>query len=60
VYLGATSRYVVDLATGGQLTVLRPNVDDTHKDAASWLGRDVRLAWKRRHGHPLRPGPGGP
>ncbi len=53
VYLGATSRYVVELARGGQLTVLRQNMDDAHKTAAAGLGQAVRLLWKRRHAQPL-------
>jgi putative spermidine/putrescine transport system ATP-binding protein len=56
VYLGATSRYVVDLARGGQLTVLRQNMDDAQKDAAATLGQPVRLLWNRRHNQPLAPG----
>jgi putative spermidine/putrescine transport system ATP-binding protein len=53
VYLGATSRYLVELDRGGQLTVLRQNMDDAHKTAAAALGQAVRLVWKRRHAQPL-------
>jgi putative spermidine/putrescine transport system ATP-binding protein len=63
VYLGATSRYVVELAAGGRLTVLRPNQDDPDRAAAAPLGGAVRLIWKRRHLRVLaepRGGPGGP
>jgi putative spermidine/putrescine transport system ATP-binding protein len=54
-YLGATSRYVVELAGGERLTVVRQNVDDADKAAAAALGREVRLVWKRRHNQPLGP-----
>ncbi|MGH7321401.1 MAG: ABC transporter ATP-binding protein [Candidatus Rokuibacteriota bacterium] len=53
VYLGATSRYVVELTHGGRLTVLRPNVDTTHGEGAAALGRKVRLLWRRAHNQPL-------
>ncbi len=53
VYLGATSRYVVELTQGGRLTVLQPNVDTTHGESAAALGRKVRLVWRRAHNQPL-------
>jgi putative spermidine/putrescine transport system ATP-binding protein len=52
-YLGATSRYAVEVPGGGRLTVVRQNADDDPKDAAPTLGTPVRLVWKRRHNHPL-------
>jgi putative spermidine/putrescine transport system ATP-binding protein len=55
VYLGATSRYVVALTAGGELTVLRQNMEDTHKDTAAAVGQPVRLLWKRQHNQPLAP-----
>jgi putative spermidine/putrescine transport system ATP-binding protein len=53
VYLGATSRYLVDLAAGGLVTVLRQNMDDAPKEVSTARGRPVRLLWKRKHNQPL-------
>jgi putative spermidine/putrescine transport system ATP-binding protein len=53
VYLGAMSRYAVELAGGERLTVLEPNQDAAGRDLATALGRKVRLVWKRRHNHVL-------
>jgi putative spermidine/putrescine transport system ATP-binding protein len=60
VYLGATSRYVVEVAHGGRLTVLRPNVDGA--PVVAHEAAPVRLVWPRRHQQPLAaaPSPGAP
>ena len=52
VYLGAATRYTVQLDAGGQLLVLEQSGGDAGPARAS--GEPVRLAWQRRHHQPLR------
>ncbi len=49
VYLGESTRYLVDLDTGGRLTALRQNLDADSAEAAAHRGRRVLLRWHRRH-----------
>jgi putative spermidine/putrescine transport system ATP-binding protein len=44
VYVGMSTRYVVRLDRGEQLVAVRQNMDAA-RDAASFQGRPVRLAW---------------
>jgi putative spermidine/putrescine transport system ATP-binding protein len=52
VYLGAATRYTVQLDGGGQLLVLEQSGGDAEPARAS--GEAVRLTWQRRHHQPLR------
>jgi putative spermidine/putrescine transport system ATP-binding protein len=52
VYLGAATRYTVNVDGGGALLVLRQNVDDSRPTGTP--GQRVRLAWHRRHEQALR------
>ena len=47
VYVGAFTRYVVDLDAGGELTVVQQNLARSSMDALEVQGRHVRLAWDR-------------
>src|SRR3954469_7105659 len=49
VYLGAVTRYVVDLQAGGTLSVVSQNLHTTADEAAALRGRPVRLTWRRDH-----------
>lgn len=49
VYLGALTRYVVDLDTGGELVVVKQNLTESSMEALAVRGRKVRLAWHREH-----------
>lgn len=49
VYLGAHTRYQVELDAGGELTVTQQNVESTSMDALAARGRRVRLVWQRQH-----------
>jgi putative spermidine/putrescine transport system ATP-binding protein len=49
VYLGAHTRYRVDLGGGGTLTVTQQNVNATSMDVLAARGRRVRLMWHRLH-----------
>jgi putative spermidine/putrescine transport system ATP-binding protein len=46
VYLGAVTRYEVELESGRTLTALRQNLDVTSSEALAERGRLVRLAWR--------------
>jgi putative spermidine/putrescine transport system ATP-binding protein len=46
VYLGAVTRYVVELAHGETLTALRQNLETTAEDALAQRGAQVQLAWR--------------
>jgi putative spermidine/putrescine transport system ATP-binding protein len=46
VYLGAATRYVVELHGGGQLVALQQNLEVSSSDARAMEGRRVRLAWR--------------
>ena len=49
LYLGAVTRYAVQLAGGDALTVISQNLQTTAEQAAAARGRPVRLAWRREH-----------
>jgi putative spermidine/putrescine transport system ATP-binding protein len=49
VYLGAVTRFIVDLADGGSLTVIRQNLDATAQNEAEMRNRPVRLVWRPEH-----------
>ncbi len=56
VYLGAVTRYVVELDDGATLTALRQNLETSARDAFAERGRRVRLAWRAEHLAPVRTG----
>jgi putative spermidine/putrescine transport system ATP-binding protein len=45
VYVGMVTRYVVDLDRGGELVVVRQNLETTSADVAEARGKAVRLEW---------------
>jgi putative spermidine/putrescine transport system ATP-binding protein len=47
VYLGAVTRYIVDLDGGGVLVVLQQNLTTSSMEALQVRGRAVRLTWRR-------------
>lgn len=47
VYAGMITRYVVDLERGGQLIVVRQNLETTSADVSDATGRSIRLAWRQ-------------
>ena len=49
VYLGDTTRFLVDLDAGGRLTALQQNLETSAEDVAAYRGTRVRLSWHRRH-----------
>jgi len=53
VYVGAHTRFVVDLDPGGELVVLQQNLTQSSMEALEVRGQPVRLAWDRRHNRML-------
>ena len=49
VYVGAFTRYVVDLDLGDELVVLQQNLAMSSMDVLQARGRMVRLFWNRQH-----------
>jgi putative spermidine/putrescine transport system ATP-binding protein len=54
-YLGASTRYVVSLDGGGELTAVEQNRSVSGADGGARAGMPVRLVWERRHSRPLGP-----
>jgi putative spermidine/putrescine transport system ATP-binding protein len=52
-YLGAVTRYRVELDPGGELVVLRQNLRHSSMQALEVHGQPVRLAWDRQHNRVL-------
>ncbi|HXY81360.1 MAG TPA: ABC transporter ATP-binding protein [Gaiellaceae bacterium] len=49
VYLGMVTRYVVELDSGGELVVVRQNLETSSQEALEARGRRVRLSWLPEH-----------
>ena len=49
VYIGMVTRYVVDLDAGGELVVVRQNLETSSQEALSEQGKRVRLSWRPEH-----------
>jgi putative spermidine/putrescine transport system ATP-binding protein len=56
VYLGMNTRYLVELDSGGELTVVEQNLRTTSMDVLAARGRRVRLVWERVHNRVLSDG----
>jgi putative spermidine/putrescine transport system ATP-binding protein len=52
IYLGAVTRYLVDLEAAGQLVVVRQNLDSADEVLRA-RGRRVRLAWQADQAFPI-------
>jgi putative spermidine/putrescine transport system ATP-binding protein len=53
VYVGMVTRYVVDLDAGGELVVVRQNLETSSQDALAEQGKRVRLSWRPEHTYEL-------
>jgi putative spermidine/putrescine transport system ATP-binding protein len=49
VYVGMVTRYVVALDAGGELVVVRQNLETSSQEALSERGKRVRLSWRPEH-----------
>jgi putative spermidine/putrescine transport system ATP-binding protein len=53
VYLGATTRYIVELDAGGTLVVMQQNLTTSSMEALQVRGKAVRLVWRRSNNRPV-------
>ena len=49
VYVGMFTRYVVELDRGGELAVVRMNLETSSLEALEARGKRVRLEWRPEH-----------
>ncbi len=56
VYVGMFTRYVVELDSGGELSVVEQNLETSSQDALESRGRRVRLEWRPEHTFEIDPG----
>ena len=49
VYVGMVTRYVVDLDGGGELVVVRQNLETSSQEALAEQGKRVSLSWRPEH-----------
>ena len=56
VYVGMVTRFVVDLDSGGQLVVVRQNLETSSQEALSEQGKRVRLSWRPEHTYEIKEG----
>jgi len=56
VYVGMFTRYVVELDSGGELTVVRQNLETSSHEALESRGKRVRLEWRPEHTFEIEPG----
>jgi putative spermidine/putrescine transport system ATP-binding protein len=56
VYAGMFTRYVVELDSGGELTVVRQNLETSSQEALESRGKRVRLEWRPEHTFEIEPG----
>jgi putative spermidine/putrescine transport system ATP-binding protein len=52
-YIGAVTRFVVDLESGGKIQVVRQNLEMSSQEALEQRGRRVRVAWHREHAYAI-------
>ena len=53
VYLGAVTRYIVELDVGSSLVVMQQNLSTSSMEALQVRGKAVRLVWNRRNNRPV-------
>jgi putative spermidine/putrescine transport system ATP-binding protein len=58
VYVGMFTRYIVELDSGGELSVVRQNLETSSQQALESRGRRVRLEWRPEHTFVIEPGGG--
>jgi len=56
VYVGMFTRYIVELDSGGELSVVEQNLETSSQDALESKGRRVRLEWRPEHTFEIEPG----
>jgi putative spermidine/putrescine transport system ATP-binding protein len=58
VYVGMFTRYVVELDSGGELTVVKQNLETSSQDVLESRGKRVRLEWRPEHTYVIDSGGG--
>jgi putative spermidine/putrescine transport system ATP-binding protein len=53
VYLGAITRYIVQLDAGGELVVMQQNLTTSSMEALQVRGKAVLLVWERKNNRPV-------
>jgi putative spermidine/putrescine transport system ATP-binding protein len=56
VYVGMLTRYVVELDSGGELVVVRQNLETSSQEALEARDRRVRLGWRPEHTYVIEEG----
>ena len=54
VYVGMVTRFVVDLDAGGELVVVRQNLETSSQEALAEQGKRVRLSWRPEHTYEIK------
>jgi putative spermidine/putrescine transport system ATP-binding protein len=54
-YAGMVTRYVVDLDAGGELQVVRQNLETSSEEALEHVGRSVVVGWRPEHAVEVSP-----
>jgi putative spermidine/putrescine transport system ATP-binding protein len=52
-YIGAVTRYLVDLDGGGEIQVVRQNLEMSSQEALEQRGRRVRVGWRGEHAYAI-------
>ncbi|MDT4939292.1 MAG: putative spermidine/putrescine transport system ATP-binding protein, partial [Pseudonocardiales bacterium] len=52
-YAGATTRYLVALDAGGELLIVRQNLETSTAEALEPGGHEVEVGWRREHAVPV-------
>ena len=55
IYVGMITRYVVELDSGGELVVVRQNLETSSQEALQARDRRVRLGWRPEHTFEITP-----
>jgi putative spermidine/putrescine transport system ATP-binding protein len=58
VYVGMFTRYTVELDSGGELTVVKQNLESSSQEALESRGKRVRLEWRPEHTFEIEGGGG--
>ena len=58
VYVGMFTRYHVELDSGGELTVVKQNLETSSRDVLESRGKRVRLEWRPEHTYVINSGGG--
>ena len=49
IYVGSSTRFVVDLEAGARLVAVQQNLQKSSMDVLDYRNATVRLSWKKQH-----------